>query len=99
MATIFLAGGRYCGDAAAPGAATSEGRFMSTIIHADAGGAVTLPADLCQAAGVKPGAELVAEIRGSQIILRPPGPTLAERIAARAEALPPEVLDRLPVDG
>ncbi len=27
------------------------------------------------------------------------GPSLAERIAARAAALPPEVLDRLPPDG
>ncbi len=72
---------------------------MSTLIKADASGAVTLPAELCQAAGVKPGAELVAEVQGGQITLRPPGPSLVERIAARAAALPPEVMDRLPVDG
>jgi predicted DNA-binding antitoxin AbrB/MazE fold protein len=29
----------------------------------------------------------------------PAGPSLVERIAARAAALPPEVLDRLPPDG
>jgi antitoxin component of MazEF toxin-antitoxin module len=72
---------------------------MSTIVRADASGAVTLPAELSQAAGFKPGAELVAEVNGGQIILRPPGPTLAERIAARANDLPPEVLERLPPDG
>jgi antitoxin component of MazEF toxin-antitoxin module len=44
---------------------------MSTIIKADASGAVTLPADLCRAAGVAPGAELVAEVQGGQIILGP----------------------------
>src|SRR4051812_36219934 len=44
-------------------------RAMSTIIKADANGAVTLPVDLCQAAGVAPGAELVAEVQDGQIIL------------------------------
>jgi predicted DNA-binding antitoxin AbrB/MazE fold protein len=33
------------------------------------------------------------------ITVEPAGPSLAERIAARAAALPPEVLDRLPPDG
>ena len=36
---------------------------MSTIVKADASGAVTLPAELCRAAGVEPGADLVAEVR------------------------------------
>jgi antitoxin component of MazEF toxin-antitoxin module len=72
---------------------------MSTIIKADASGAVLLPAELCKAAGVAPGADLVAEVQGGRIILGPPGPSLAERIAARASALPPETLDRLPADG
>ena len=31
---------------------------MSTIVKADATGAVTLPAELCRAAGVEPGADL-----------------------------------------
>jgi antitoxin component of MazEF toxin-antitoxin module len=72
---------------------------MSTIVKADANGAVTLPADLCRAAGVQPGADLVAEIRDSQIVVGPKRPTLAERIVARARALPPEVLDKMPTDG
>jgi antitoxin component of MazEF toxin-antitoxin module len=72
---------------------------MSTIIKADASGAVTLPAELCRAAGVEPGAELVADVREQTIILGPVRPTLAERIVARARALPPEVLDKLPPDG
>jgi antitoxin component of MazEF toxin-antitoxin module len=72
---------------------------MSTNIKADGSGAVTLPADLCRAAGIEPGADLVAEVQSGHIILGPPRPTLAERIAARARALPPEVLDLLPPDG
>jgi antitoxin component of MazEF toxin-antitoxin module len=72
---------------------------VSTTIKADDTGAVTLPAELCHEAGVAPGAELVAEVQNRLILLRPPGPTLAERIIARARALPPETLDKLPVDG
>lgn len=34
-----------------------------------------------------------------RVTVEPPGPSLAEQIAARAHALPPEVLDRLPADG
>ena len=59
---------------------------MSTIIKADASGAVTLPAELCKAAGVEPGADLVAEVQAGRIILGPAGPALAQRIAARARA-------------
>ena len=72
---------------------------MSTVVKADATGAVTLPAELCRAAGVAPGAELVAEVQNGHIVLGPAGPTLAERIIAGARALPPETLDRLPADG
>jgi antitoxin component of MazEF toxin-antitoxin module len=61
---------------------------MSTIIHAVASGVVTLPPELCRAAGVGPGAELVAEVQGGRIIVGPAGPSLTERIAARARALP-----------
>jgi bifunctional DNA-binding transcriptional regulator/antitoxin component of YhaV-PrlF toxin-antitoxin module len=71
---------------------------MSTIVKADANGAVTLPAELCRAAGVKPDSELVAEIEANRIIVAPPGPTLAERIVARARALPPGTFDNLPDD-
>jgi antitoxin component of MazEF toxin-antitoxin module len=71
---------------------------MSTIIKADQRGMVTLPADLCQAAGVEPGADLVAEVQAGRIVLEPARPPLAERIVARARALPPHVLDSLPDD-
>lgn len=72
---------------------------MSTIIKADAAGAVTLPAELCRTAGVGPGADLVADVQNGQIVVAPARPTLGERIAARARALPPEVLDQFPADG
>jgi len=72
---------------------------MSTNLKADASGAVLLPAELCRAAGVEPGAELVADVQGDRIVLGPPRPTLGERIAAMAQGLPPEVLDALPTDG
>jgi antitoxin component of MazEF toxin-antitoxin module len=72
---------------------------MSTIVRADASGAVTLPAELCRAAGVEPGTDLVAEVQGGRIVLGPTRPTLGERIAAMARALPPEVLDQFPTDG
>lgn len=71
---------------------------MSTIVKADASGAVLLPAELCRAAGVAPGADLVAEVQDGKIVLGPSGPPLAERIAARASALPPGALDALPDD-
>jgi antitoxin component of MazEF toxin-antitoxin module len=72
---------------------------MSTIVKADDSGAVTLPAEFCQAAGVVPGAELVAEIETGRIVLAPARPRLAERIASRARILPPEVVAELPEDG
>ncbi len=71
---------------------------MSMIVKADATGAVTLPAELCREAGVVPGSDLVAEVQGGRIVLGPAAPSLAERIAARARALPPEVLAALPDD-
>ncbi len=71
---------------------------MSTMVKADATGAVTLPAELCQAAGVAPGADLVVEVQDGRIVLGPAAPSLAERIVARARSLPPEALDSLPDD-
>ena len=71
---------------------------MSTILKTDATGAVTLPAELCRAAGVEPGTELVAEIQSGQIVLGVAGPSLAERIVTRAQALPPGALEALPED-
>ena len=72
---------------------------MSTTIKADAGGAVTLPAELCRTAGVMPGTDLVADVQDGLIVVAPVEPTLGERIASRARALPPEVLDQFPADG
>ena len=72
---------------------------MSTRVKADASGAVLLPAELCKAAGVAPGADLVAEVEAGRIVLGPAAPSLVERIAARARALPEDTLDRLPADG
>ena len=43
---------------------------MSTIVTADATGAVTLPAELCRAAGLAPGAQLVAQIQDGGIVLK-----------------------------
>jgi antitoxin component of MazEF toxin-antitoxin module len=72
--------------------------MMSEAIKADDSCAVTLPAELCRAAGLSPGADLVAEVESGRIVVQPVRPSLAERILARAAALPPEALDRLPAD-
>lgn len=72
---------------------------MSTILKGNITGAVTLPADLCRSAGIEPGAELTAEVHNQQIVLVPARPTLAQRIIARAIALPPEFVEKLPADG
>ncbi len=71
---------------------------MSTILRADTSGAVTLPAELCRAAGVEPDTDLVAEVQAGRIVLEPARASLAERIVARARALPPDVLGALPDD-
>ena len=73
--------------------------MISEPIKADSSGAVTLPAELCRAAGVAPGADVVAEVEAGRIIVQPAGPSLVERIVARARELPPETLDLLPSDG
>ena len=72
---------------------------MSTIIHADAAGAVTLPAELCWAAGVAPGAEVTADVQEGRIVLRPTAPPFWERIAALTADAPPEELAKVPTDG
>jgi antitoxin component of MazEF toxin-antitoxin module len=76
-----------------------EVQAISTLIKADANGAVTLPAELCRAAGLAPGADLVAEVEAGRIVVESARPTLAERIEASARTLPKETLDRLPADG
>jgi antitoxin component of MazEF toxin-antitoxin module len=72
---------------------------MSTIIKAGATGAVTLPADLCRAAGVTPGADLVAEVQDGRIVIEPRRLPIWERIAALTADAPPEELAKLPPDG
>ncbi len=72
---------------------------MSTTVKVDAGGAVTLPAELWQAAGVAPGTELVAEVADGRIVLQPPARSLVDDILALASQVPQEVWDRLPTDG
>jgi antitoxin component of MazEF toxin-antitoxin module len=72
---------------------------MATILKADPSGAVTLPAELCQAAGVAPGAELVAEVQDGRIIVGCRRVPIWERIAALVADAPPEELAKLPADG
>jgi antitoxin component of MazEF toxin-antitoxin module len=72
---------------------------MSTLIKADASGGVTLPAELCQAAGIAPGADLVAEVQDGRIILEHRRVPIWERIAARVADIPPEEYEKLPPGG
>ena len=61
---------------------------MSTLVKADATGAVTLPAELCRAAGVEPGADLVAEVQDGRIVLERQRRPIWERIAALTAEIP-----------
>jgi antitoxin component of MazEF toxin-antitoxin module len=72
---------------------------MSTIVKADATGAVLVPADLCRAAGVTPGADLTAEIQDGRIVIGPKPRPIWERIAEMVADVPPEELAKLPTDG
>jgi antitoxin component of MazEF toxin-antitoxin module len=72
---------------------------MSTIIKADASGAVTLPAELCRAAGVAPGTELVAEVQDGRIMLQRPRRPIWEEILDLVKDIPPEEFDKLPPGG
>jgi antitoxin component of MazEF toxin-antitoxin module len=72
---------------------------MSTIIKADATGAVTLPAELCRAAGVAPGTDLVAEVRDGRIVLQRQREPIWEEILAMTADIPPEEFDKLPPGG
>ena len=72
---------------------------MSTILQADASGAVTLPADLCRAAGLAPGAELVAEVQNGRIVVERPRRPIWQEIADLVADAPPEELAKLPTDG
>ncbi len=72
---------------------------MSTVVKADASGAVTLPAELCRAAGLAPGADLVADVQIGRIILGPVRRPIWERIVALTADAPVEELAKLPADG
>jgi antitoxin component of MazEF toxin-antitoxin module len=72
---------------------------MSTIIKADASGAVMLPAELCRAAGVAPGADLVAEVQDGRIVIERPRVPVWERIAALTADAPAEEIAKLPPGG
>ena len=72
---------------------------MSTLVKADASGAVTLPAELCRAAGVEPGADLVAEVQNGRIVLERPRLPIWEEIIALTADIPPEEFDKLPPGG
>jgi hypothetical protein len=72
---------------------------MSTLVKADANGAVTLSAELCRAAVVAPGADLVADIHEGHLVLGLARPPFWERIAALTADIPQEELDKVSVDG
>ncbi len=72
---------------------------MSTLVKADASGAVTLPAELCRQAGVEPGADLVAEVQHGRIVLQLPRLPIWERLAALTADAPPEEIAKLPPGG
>jgi antitoxin component of MazEF toxin-antitoxin module len=76
-----------------------EVETMSTLVKADASGTVTLPAELCRAAGVEPGADLVAEVQDGRIVLEPRRIPIWERIAALTADAPEEELAKLPPGG
>jgi antitoxin component of MazEF toxin-antitoxin module len=72
---------------------------MSTIIKADATGAVTVPVDLCRAAGVAPGADLEAEVQDGRIVIERLRRPIWEEIAELTADIPAEEFDKLPPGG
>ena len=72
---------------------------MSTIVKADADGAVTLPAELCRAAGVEPGGDVMAEVQEGRIVVQRPRRPIWEEIIALTADIPPEEFDKLPPGG
>jgi antitoxin component of MazEF toxin-antitoxin module len=72
---------------------------MSTLVKADANGAVTLPAELCREAGIAAGSDVVAEVQDGQIVLKRPRRPIWEEILDLVRDIPPEELNKLPTDG
>jgi antitoxin component of MazEF toxin-antitoxin module len=74
-------------------------KSVSVTLKADAGGAVTLPAELCREAGVAPGADLAAEAQNGRIVVESPRRPIWGRIAALAADASPEEIAKLPPGG
>lgn len=72
---------------------------MPTILNTAADGSLTIPTELCRAAGLGPGAELIAHVSAGRILLEPGRQSLGERLSALARELPDEVVQQLPTDG
>jgi antitoxin component of MazEF toxin-antitoxin module len=72
---------------------------MSMLVKADPTGAVTLPPELCKAAGVEPGADLVADVQNGRIVLERPRRPIWEEIMALTADIPPEEFEKLPAGG
>ena len=72
---------------------------MTAIIKADATGTLTLPAALCQKAGVEPGADVVVEVQNGRIGVELRRPPIWERAVALMADMPPEELAKSPTDG
>jgi len=72
---------------------------MSTILKTDAAGTLTIPADVCRAAGIEPGGELAVKTEDGAIVLNRPRPPIWEQILALTVDIPPEELGKLPRDG
>jgi antitoxin component of MazEF toxin-antitoxin module len=72
---------------------------MSTTLTVDASGALTLPPDLCRAAGAAPGTAVTADVCDGRLVVAPAKSTMAEWIKDLIADIPPEELDKLPTDG
>ena len=72
---------------------------MTTILKTDPSGTVLLPAELCLAAGVAPGTDLVAEVQDGRIVLERPRRPVWEEVMALTADIPPEEFDKLPPGG
>jgi antitoxin component of MazEF toxin-antitoxin module len=72
---------------------------MSTIVKADASGALTLPAEFCEAAGVRPGAVVVADVEDGRIVVQRQRRPIWEEILDLTKDIPPEELAKSPTDG
>jgi antitoxin component of MazEF toxin-antitoxin module len=76
-----------------------EVEIMSTHMKADVSGAVTIPAELCRAAGIAAGGEVVAEVQDGQIVLQRVRRPIWEEILDLVKDIPPKEFDKLPSDG